>query len=170
MPLPPSQSPRPWHHDKVLVLIAFFKFAHALLFFAIGIGAHRLLHKDIADQLLRFVDHLRYNPEPRLINFILEKVSLLNDPLLRRIGLAAFAYGALVLAEGIGLYLEKAWGEYLTLAITASFLPWEIIEIFRRLTWIRAGLLTINILVFVYLLYLLIGNQRRRLHKKHAQP
>jgi uncharacterized membrane protein (DUF2068 family) len=151
-------------------MIAFFKFAQALLFFAIGIGARRLIHQDVVDRIFDFAEHLRFNPEPRLVNFILEKASLLNDPLLRRIGLAAFAYGALVLAEGIGLYLEKAWGEYLTLAITASFLPWEIIEIFRRLTWIRAGLLTINILVFVYLLYLLIGNQRRRLHKKHAQP
>ena len=41
------------------------------------------------------------------------------------------------MAEGIGLYLEKAWGEYLTLAITVSFLPLEIFEIVRRLTWIR---------------------------------
>ena len=64
----------------------------------------------------------------------------------------AFSYAALSLAEGIGLYLEKAWGEFLTLAITASFLPWEIFEIFRRLTWVRVGLLVVNLLVFLYLL------------------
>ena len=170
MPQSPSQSPGPRHHDKVLVLIAFFKFAHALLFIAIGIGARRLLHQDIADRLTEFVDHLRYNPEPRLINFILEKASLLDDPMLRRIGLAAFSYAALILAEGIGLYLEKAWGEYLTLAITASFLPWELFEIVRRLTWIRAGLLAINISVFLYLLQLVVNKQRKPLHRKHVQP
>ena len=170
MPQSPSQSPDSRHHDKVLVLIALFKFAHALLFVAIGIGARRLLHQDIADRLTEFVAHLRFNPEPRLINFILEKASLLNDPLLRRIGLAAFSYSALILTEGIGLYLEKAWGEYLTLAVTASFLPWELFEIFHRLTWIRAGLLAINISVFLYLLSLVIDNQRKRLHRKHVRP
>jgi uncharacterized membrane protein (DUF2068 family) len=74
------------------------------------------------------------------------------------------------MAEGFGLYFEKAWGEYFTLAITASFLPWEIVEILRRLTWVRAGLLAINILVFLYLLQLLIDNQRKRLHRKHVRP
>jgi hypothetical protein len=45
------------------------------------------------------------------------------------------------LIEGVGLYLEKGWAEYLTLLITGSFLPWEVFEVIRRLTWIRASLL-----------------------------
>ena len=53
-------------------------------------GAHRLLHKDIADQIDLFARHLRFNPESRLVTFILEKASLVNDPLLRRIGLFAY--------------------------------------------------------------------------------
>ena len=72
----------------------------------------------------------------------------------------AFSYAALSLAEGIGLYLEKAWGELLTLAITASFLPWEIFEIFHRLTWVRVGLLVINVLVFFYLLKLVASRKQ----------
>ena len=55
-----------------------------------------------------------------------------------------FIYAVLDLTEGIGLYLEKTWAEYLTLIITASFLPWEILEIFRRVTVIRVGLLVVN--------------------------
>ena len=157
-----SQSSSPSHHDRGLVMIAIFKFAQALLFLAIGFGARRLLHKDVGDELAILADHLRFNPESRVVNFVLDKASLLNDPMLRRIGLAAICYAALGIAEGIGLYLEKAWGEYLTLAITISFLPWEIWEIVRRLTWIRAGLLCINILVFVYLLNLVVKERQRR--------
>jgi uncharacterized membrane protein (DUF2068 family) len=110
---------------------------------------------------------LRFNPESRFINFILDKASLLNDPLLRRIGAAAFSYAGLGLAEGIGLYLEKAWGEYLTLAITASFLPWEIFEVLRRLTWVRVALLVVNALVFLYLLKLVAG--RKKLAEESAR-
>ena len=149
-------------HNRLLVLIAVYKFIQALLFFAIGLGAHRLLHKDIADEIDLLTRHLRFNPESRLINFILDKASLVNDPALRRIGFVAFAYAGISLAEGIGLYLEKAWGEFLTLAITASFLPWEMFEIFRRITWIRVGLLVINLLVFSYLLQLVLARARHR--------
>jgi uncharacterized membrane protein (DUF2068 family) len=148
--------------NRVLLLIAVYKFLHALLFFAIGMGAHHLLHKNIADQVDIFARHLRFNPESRLVIFVLRKASIINGPVLERISLVAFGYATVTLVEGIGLYLQKAWGEFLTLAITASFLPWEIFEIFRRITWIRVGLLTINILVFLYLLRLVLGRARHR--------
>jgi len=104
---------------------------------------------------------MRFNPESRLVNFILEKSSLLDDRMLRRIGEVGFIYAALDLLEGIGLYLEKAWAEYLTLAITASFLPLEIFEVLRKVTWTRSGLLVVNALVFIYLLKLVSERGKR---------
>jgi len=160
----------PNHHNRWLVLIAAYKILQALLFVAIGVGALRLLHKDVGDLFDLLADHLHFNPEWRIVHFALEKASLVNDPLLRRIGAAAFCYAGLGFAEGIGLYLEKAWGEILTLLITASFLPWELIEVVHRLTWFRAGLLLINTVVFFYLV-VLIGQERRKrqLRKKAGQ-
>jgi uncharacterized membrane protein (DUF2068 family) len=152
-------------HNRLLLLIAVYKFFHALVFIAVGIGAHRLLHKDIADQIETLARHLRFNPESRLVNFILEKATLVNGRVLDRISFVAFCYSAVTLVEGLGLYLEKAWGEFLTLAITSSFLPWEMYEIYRRLTWVRVGLLTINILVFLYLLKLVMDRARHRTRK-----
>ncbi|MGA8730344.1 MAG: DUF2127 domain-containing protein [Terracidiphilus sp.] len=148
-------------HNKWLVLIAAYKFVQALLIAAVGVGALRLLHKDIGDVLYQLAGALRFNPESRFINFVLDKASLLNDPMLRRIGAVAFSYAGLSLAEGIGLYLEKAWGEFLTLFITASFLPWEIFEVTRRLTGIRVALLIANTLVFVYLIKLVATRRKQ---------
>lgn len=139
------------HHNRWLVLIAVYKALQALLFMAIGVGALHMLHRDIADDLSMLADHLRFNPESRFVNFVLDKASLVDDPLLRRIGAVAFSYAGVSLAEGIGLYLEKAWGEYLTLIITASFLPWEIFEIIHKITLFRSSLLVINVLVLLYL-------------------
>ena len=100
----PSQySSRPQHHNRWLILIAAFKLSQALLFVLIGVGALQLLHKDIGDLLGRLADHLRFNPESRFVNFILDKASLLDDRLLRRIGAAVFIYAGLDLLEGIGL-------------------------------------------------------------------
>jgi len=159
----PAQLPtQPRHHNTFLVLIAAYKLVQALLFAALGVGALRLLHKDVGDEIATLIDHLRFNPESRFVNFILEKAELFNDPLLRRIGAAAFSYAALSLAEGIGLYLEKVWAEYLTLVITGSFLPWEIFEVFRKVTAIRISLLTINLFVFIYLFKLVSERARSR--------
>lgn len=159
-------------HNRLLLLIAAYKALQALLFVAIGVGALHLLHRDIADDLAILADHLRFNPESRFVNFVLDKASLINDPLLRRIGLAAFAYGGIGFAEGIGLYLEKAWGEYLTLVITASFLPWEAFEIFHKVTWFRVTLLVINLLVLLYLSKVVMEQTRvrRSIQVEEAEP
>ncbi|HUD75603.1 MAG TPA: DUF2127 domain-containing protein [Terracidiphilus sp.] len=163
----PSQSiSKPKHHNQWLILIAAFKLAQALLFVAIGVGVVGLLHKDVADVLSKAAEHLRFNPESRLVNFILKNAPLVNDKLLRRIGAVVFFYAALDLVEGIGLYLEKTWAEFLTLAITASFLPWEIFEIYRRLTLVRVSLLTVNTLVLLYLLKLVMAREKREVESE----
>ena len=142
----------PKKHNKLLILIALYKSALAMLFALVGVGALRLLHKDVSDVLDGIREALHFSPESRLVNFILDHASLVDDPMLRRIGLIAFSYAAISLAEGVGLYLEKAWGEYLTIVITASFLPSETFEVIRHITWVRVILLVVNLLVLLYLL------------------
>jgi len=158
----PSQSiSRPKRHNQWLILIAVFKLANALLFVAIGVGAVKLLHKDAGDVFTSVAEHLRFSPESHIINVILKYAPLVNDQLLRRIGAVVFFYAALDLLEGIGLYLEKVWAEFLTLAITASFLPWEVFEIYRRLTLVRVSLLLVNAIVLIYLVKLVIARGKR---------
>jgi uncharacterized membrane protein (DUF2068 family) len=151
---------KPKHHNRWLILIAAFKLAQALLFVAIGVGALRLLHKDVGDVLAQLVHNLHFNPESRLVDFILDQAGRINDRLLHRIEAVVFIYAGLDVVEGTGLYLEKIWAEYFTLAITGSFLPWEIFELYRRLTLIRGSLLAVNALVFFYLMKLVMGRER----------
>jgi uncharacterized membrane protein (DUF2068 family) len=157
------------NHRTGLVLIAAYKLLGALLFIAIGVGALRLLHKDIDDVVWRMIGDFKMNPESRLVNFIFEKAELLNDPILKRIGFGAFCYAAVGILEAIGLYLEKTWGEFLTLIITASFLPFEVHELMRRLTWMRVGLLVANILVLLYLIWMLGERAATRRRERAAR-
>jgi uncharacterized membrane protein (DUF2068 family) len=158
-------------HRPGLVMIAAYKFLGSLLFLAIGVGALRLLHKDIDDVVWHaLIEVLHRNPESRFVNFIFEKAELLNDPLLKRIGFAAFCYAALGILEAVGLYLEKTWGEFLTLLITASFLPIEIHELTRRLTWVRAGLFALNVAVLLYMIWLLGERAAHRRHARTSRP
>ena len=148
-------------HNKGLVLIAAYKLLLALIFIAVGIGALHLVGKDIDDVLSTAAADLKFNPEGRFVNFLLDRASFLDDPMLRRIGFGAFCYAAVGILEGIGLYLEQAWAEYLTLIITASFLPLEAIEILHKLTIIKVLLLVVNVLVLLYLLKVVVKDRRR---------
>jgi uncharacterized membrane protein (DUF2068 family) len=62
-------------------------------------------------------------------------------------------YAGLFLTEGIGLWLEKRWAEWLTVIITSSLVPIEIYEIYRHPTAIKIAVLLINIAIVAYLLY-----------------
>jgi uncharacterized membrane protein (DUF2068 family) len=162
-------APKRRRHRAGLVMIAIYKLLGALFLLAIGVGAVRLLHKDIDDVVWRVVADLRMNPESRFVNFIFEKAELLNDPILKRIGLAAFCYSGLGLLEAVGLYLEKVWGEFLTVVITASFLPVEVHELMRRLTWVRVSLLVVNVAVVIYLLWV-IGEKATHRARRRRNP
>src|SRR5258707_564190 len=142
-------------HDRGLLLIGLFKLAKAIFFFGVGVGAIHLLHKDLEDEIMRLALKLRFDPESRFVSLLLDKVDLIDAHRLRQISVATFGYSALALTEGVGLLLEKVWAEYLTVILTASFLPWELYELARRLDWFHLSLLLINLAVLGYLVWLL---------------
>ena len=148
------------HRTSWLVLIGVGKLVKAVLFVALGFGALKLVHRDL---VTHWVTDLRFDPESRVVNFLLEKVSDVTPHRLRQLSVLIFCDAVLDLIEGIGLILGKAWAEYLTLIVTASFLPWEFFEIIRKPSWPKAVLSLLNILVVIYL----AQNLQRRSREKH---
>lgn len=121
----------------MLRLIAAFRMAKAALLIAAGIELLRPLH--IPEWVARF---------PQVMSFVWK----LEDPHRKHLlAAAAFAYAALFITEGTGLWLEKKWAEYLTLVATASFLPFEIYEAVKKVTVLRVSVLVINAAIVIYL-------------------
>jgi len=149
-------------HSRWLVLIGVLKLFKAALFILLGVGALRLLHKDLVDVVTHFILALRFDPENHFINVVLERVAMISPHRLREISIAIFLYAALDIIEGTGLALEKTWAEYLTLILTASFLPWELFEIIRHVTGLKVVLLALNTAVVVYLVFHVQGRIRAR--------
>jgi uncharacterized membrane protein (DUF2068 family) len=63
-----------------------------------------------------------------------------------------FGYGALQVAEGIGLWSLKRWGEYVAVVGTTLFVPLEVYELTEKVTWIRLVTLLVNLAAVIYLL------------------
>ena len=150
-------------HDRWIIAIGAFKLLQAVLFVLLGIGAVRLLHKDLVGIAEHFIYAMRFNPEGHLVNLILVKVAMIDPHRLKQISAAIFAIAALDAIEGTGLVLEKAWAEFVTLILTACFLPWEIVLLVRHITWIKVGFTIINFAVVIYLwFYVRIRMAERR--------
>ena len=154
-------------HDRWLIAIGAFKVLEGLLFVLLGLGVIRLLHRDIGDLLLHLATSMRIDPESHFVNLLLEKVQLLTPPKMRLISAGIFLKAGLDFVEGIGLALEKTWAEWLTIGLTASFLPWEIFEIATHFTWLKVGITLLNVLVLLYLVW--VQQLRLRAHRRTHQ-
>ena len=72
----------------------------------------------------------------------------------------ACAYAALYATEGVGLWLQKRWAEYLTTIATASLIPFEIWELTRGASATKVAALAINIAIVIYLIWVLRTDRR----------
>src|SRR3954468_16405058 len=83
-------------------------------------------------------------------------------------------YALLQLAEGIGLWSLKRWGEYVAAIGTSVFLPLEIYELTKEVTYVKVGALVINLALVAYLivskrLFGVRGGREAFERKRHGQ-
>ena len=64
-----------------------------------------------------------------------------------------FLYAAIEMAEGVGLWLARRWGEYLAVIASSIFLPLEIWEITDHSTPVKVGVLVLNIAAVIWLIF-----------------
>jgi uncharacterized membrane protein (DUF2068 family) len=62
-------------------------------------------------------------------------------------------YALLQLAEGIGLWSLKRWGEYVAAVGTSLFLPLEIYELSKDVTYVKVAAFVINLALVFYLVW-----------------
>jgi uncharacterized membrane protein (DUF2068 family) len=137
--------------SRGLLLVAAYKLIKGVGLLALGIGALRLLHQDVAVVIAHWLDALRVDPHNHYIQMLLEKAGMVDDRKLKALSIGTFFYSALFLTEGTGLALRKRWAEYLTIISTASLLPLEVYEIVKRADAARIVVLVVNIAIVVYL-------------------
>ena len=137
--------------DYALLLIGAFKLLKALLLVAFAIGAIRLLHRDVAATLTRWVHAVRVDPDNRFVHAALTRALGVTHKQLRELSAGTFLYATLFATEGIGLLLRKRWAEYFTIITTALFIPLELYEIAHHFTAVKVAVTLINVLIVAYL-------------------
>ena len=139
-----------------------FEGGKGLLVLAVCFGALSLLHRDVREVAEHIVNHLGLDPARHWTGIFLDAAALVTDSRLQLLAAGALAYSTLRLVEAGGLWRQRAWAEWLGALSGGIYLPFEIYEIFKRLTWVRVSLFTLNVVMVAYLARLLWLRRRER--------
>ena len=145
------QAPEP--RFGVLRTIALYKIVKVVLLLAVAYGELRRRDASLAAKLLSWAQARPYGLEHRIVTQLLEWFSGLSVPRINALRIVTLAYAGVFAVEGIGLWMQKRWAEWLTTIITASLIPLEAWEMFFRPTIGKAVILLTNIAVVVYLVW-----------------
>jgi len=145
-------------HARGLHIVALFEGAKGLLVLVAGCGLLSLIHKDIHEAAMRLVKHFHLNPASHYPQIFLDLTERINDTNLWSMALAAAMYFVVRMIEAAGLWLRKSWAEWFAVLTGGMYIPIEIFEVVRSVTWPRVTVLVINLGVVSYLLYVLIKN------------
>ena len=146
-----EQAPKP--RFGVLRTIALYKLVKVVLLLAVAYGELRLRDASIAAKLLSWAQTRPYGLEHRIVTQLLEWFSGLSVSRMDALRMVTLAYAAVFAVEGVGLWMEKRWAEWLTVIITSSLIPLELWEIFLRPTVGKVLILLANVAVVAYLVW-----------------
>jgi uncharacterized membrane protein (DUF2068 family) len=135
-----------------MVLIAGFKAVKGMLLLIIGLGLLRLVHADIATLFSQFLETLHLNSDSHMLHTLVLKVDPLQPRSILTMSVMTMAYAVLLLIEALGLWFERSWAAYLTVASTSLFLPFELYELVARVTALRIGVFLLNLAIVIYLI------------------
>jgi len=133
--------------------IAGYKLFKALLSFSAALFMFHLLHQDLAKVAMDLVEFFGLNTQSRLAEDIVHHISRLSPNRIHFIAVVLLIYTSIYITEGVGLFMEQRWAEWLTVVQTGLLVPWEMVEIVRHRTWLRAAVLALNVAVVIYLLW-----------------
>ena len=131
--------------------IAVFKFLKAILFVLAALGAFGLMQHGIAERAREWGTALVFSTGQHFVRRSIAFVTGLSREKIGALGLVALFYAALFATEGVGLWRERRWAEYLTIVATGSLIPFEIWEMLHGPTPMRFAAFALNVAVLIYL-------------------
>lgn len=145
---------------KVLKSVALFEAAKGLIVLLAGFGVLSLLHHDLRSLAMALVGRLHLDPTRHYASVFIEAASNTTDARLWFIAIIGFVYALFRFVEAYGLWFCRTWAEWLALISGGIYLPLEVYELFRRVTWMRVTALVANLVVVAAIALVLWRNKR----------
>ncbi len=153
-------------HIKGVRTVATVEFIKGILVVLVGLGALSMRHKDfwgLADSFVRFLN--LHHHHHRLVGVFTALISKFHDLSLWKIAAIASVYVVLRFVEAFGLWYALPWAEWMAFISGAVYIPFEAVDLIRKPTLLRFGVLAVNTLVVLYILHLRV----QAMEKRHAE-
>jgi uncharacterized membrane protein (DUF2068 family) len=137
--------------STALHAIAVFEAVKGLAAIVASLGLLSLAHRDVRAVAYALVGHFHLDPEAHFPRVLLDYATLLGNANLRLVLMLAWGYAALRLAEGYGLWRDRAWAEWLAALSGAVYLPLEWNHRMKHPTLINGLVLVGNLAVVGYM-------------------
>ena len=148
-----THSPLPSNEKKALHAIACFEGVKGVAAIAASFGLLSLAHHDLRALAYALIGHFHLDPDAHYPRMLLNEATMLANANVRQAVLLAWVYAAIRLAEGYGLWRDRAWAEWLAAVSGAVYLPLELSHFSIHATAMNAIVLIGNVAVVAYMVF-----------------
>jgi uncharacterized membrane protein (DUF2068 family) len=139
--------------------VATFEAGKGIAVLALGVFL-LFVHSHAEDFISTLLFHLHVDPDRAVSHALLNAAQKFSDARLLTIVAAILSYVTVRFVEAWGLWNRRVWAEWFALLSGALYLPWECLKLAERIDWERAGVLAMNVLIVLYMLYVRISSCR----------
>jgi uncharacterized membrane protein (DUF2068 family) len=124
---------------------------------AVLAGAGLLSARDpgIRHALLELAERAHLNPAHDHPSVFMQAAGALTDRHLVLMAAGGLLYASVRFTEAYGLWFERRWAEWFAALSGAIYIPFEIAEMWRELSWVSVGVFGINVLIVGYMSWVL---------------
>ncbi len=145
-----------------LRVVSVFEAAKGLIVLLIGFGLLKYIHEDFYLTAVKLVHLFHLNPSSRFPMVFLDLANHITDRQIWLMALSALLYATARFVEAYGLFHERRWAQWFGLLAGGLYIPFELIELARGVTWLKALLLIVNMSVVGYLSFILYDAGQKR--------
>jgi uncharacterized membrane protein (DUF2068 family) len=140
---------------------ALIEFATGALVHVAGAGLLAFGHRDLQDAIEELLLHLHLNPASRIPGIFIALAERVSTYDLWLLATGAAVYAVVRIAEGYGLWYDRAWAEWLGAVSGLVYVPFELYALSKGITLLRIATLALNVLVVAVLFDALLRRRRR---------
>jgi uncharacterized membrane protein (DUF2068 family) len=143
----------PQRRERYLKLIAVFKILKGLLLLGVGVSLIFLNSRThLLDRIGDWAGDELALVHSRAVHYFLNQLQdVVAGGQLRVLGLVSLFYSAVLLTEGIGVYLQQRWAEILMVCATAVLIPFEVRHLIFRPSVTAGIILAVNCFIVWFL-------------------
>ena len=148
--------------------VAVFEAAKGALVLLVGFNLLSLVHHDVQQAAEHLLARTHLNPASRYPHIFIDVANQLTSTRLLLIAAGAGVYSLARFIEAYGLWRARRWAQWFAAASGAIYVPFELFELYERVTWLSLGALTLNLAIVAFMLYHLFHAGGKKIANAHS--